>query len=214
MFTTTKWLLPAAALAMVSGTAEARPLLLSDLPPELWSLPSAQANLPDAQQAPVSGTASWYGHSHAGRRMSNGVRFDPQALTAAHATIPLGTKVKVVREDTGASVVVTITDRIGTCSRVLDLSQGAAAQLDMLQVGLAPVHLVSVTGAALNLLPAAPADASRCARRTTQRTARTTTSHKAAHVAAAKATHATVHRVSHVATMPVTHRAGQTAQRT
>src|ERR1700755_1886340 len=102
MFTSTKWLLPAAALAMVSGTADARPLLLSDLPPELWSLPSAQADLADPP-AHVSGIASWYGHDHAGRRMSNGARFDPRALTAAHATIPLGTQVKVVREDTGAS---------------------------------------------------------------------------------------------------------------
>jgi rare lipoprotein A len=145
--------------------------------------------------------------------MSNGARFDPRALTAAHATIPLGTQVKVVREDTGASVVVTITDRIGSCRSVIDLSQAAAAELGMVRAGLAPVHLVSVAGAELNWLPATPADASPCVRRAAQRTARGVTSHRPTDGVASKIVHATVHRVSHVRAKTHVH-TGPAPQRT
>jgi len=88
----------------------------------------------------IEGHASWYGPGFAGRKTASGERFDPNALTAAHRTLPLGTKVRVTNLHNGRSVLVTITDRgpyIGR--RVLDLSQGAARELRMVQRGVARV---------------------------------------------------------------------------
>ncbi len=88
------------------------------------------------------GTASWYGgRAWAGHRMSDGTRYNEDALTAAHASLPLGSQVRVVLADTHRSVVVTITDRPGTRTRIIDLSRGAAAALGMLSRGLAQVRL-------------------------------------------------------------------------
>lgn len=92
-----------------------------------------------------TGTASWYGAEFAGRPTASGVPFRPQALTAAHRTLPFGTKVRVTRPDTGASVVVVINDR-GPYSggRIIDLSEAAARQLGMLTSGTATVKLTVV----------------------------------------------------------------------
>lgn len=92
------------------------------------------------------GVASWYGGRHNGRRTASGTRFDQRELTAAHAFLPLGTRVRVVREDTGEAVVVTITDRIGTHRRVIDLSRSAAVALDMIGPGVAPVRIEVING--------------------------------------------------------------------
>jgi len=100
------------------------------------------------------GTASWYGADHAGKRTTSGEIFDPARLTAAHATLPLGTRLLVVRQDTGASVVVTINDRIGTHRRVIDLSRGAADALGFLRTGLAQVRLVAETSGTFIPAPA------------------------------------------------------------
>ena len=135
-----------AALAMVS-VASARPLLLSDLPPDVRALPNARASSPPVAAAQGAwqqeGVASWYGADHAGRRTSSGEVFNPAGLTAAHATLPLGTRLLVVREDTGASVQVTVNDRIGTLRRVIDLSRGAAEAIGLVDIGLAQVRLVA-----------------------------------------------------------------------
>ena len=89
-----------------------------------------------------SGEASWYGGRHNGRRMSNGAAFDDTQLTAAHASLPLGTKVRVTMQDTGASVVVTVTDRQPPkYVRVIDLSRGAASRIGLLSRGTAMVTL-------------------------------------------------------------------------
>ena len=61
-----------------------------------------------------SGLASWYGGSWHGRPTTSGVRFDQEAMTAAHASLPMGTRVRVVNQDGGRAVVVTINDRPGT----------------------------------------------------------------------------------------------------
>jgi rare lipoprotein A len=84
--------------------------------------------------------ASWYGEQFSGRKTASGVRFDPRGLTAAHKTLPLGTKVRVTNPRTGASVLVTVTDRgpyIGR--RELDLSKAAAREVGILTRGVAPV---------------------------------------------------------------------------
>jgi rare lipoprotein A len=76
------------------------------------------------------GTASWYGKAHAGRRTASGERFDPNALTAAHPSLPFGTRVRVKNLDNGRSVVVRVNDRGPfTGGRVIDLSRAAARAL-------------------------------------------------------------------------------------
>ena len=89
-----------------------------------------------------TGTASWYGGSEwQGHRMSNGDRYEQDRLTAAHATLPMGTKVLVSLVDSRRSVIVTVTDRPGTRTRIIDLSRGAAAALGIMDRGLAKVTL-------------------------------------------------------------------------
>ncbi|MGA2448132.1 MAG: septal ring lytic transglycosylase RlpA family protein [Polyangiaceae bacterium] len=107
------------------------------------------ANLPAEEPfAGQTGYATWYGPGFAGRRMANGQRFDPRAMTAAHRTLPLGTWVDVTRRDTGRTVRVRITDRgpFGEPTRIIDLSKRAAEQLGMIRKGVAPVELRVVAG--------------------------------------------------------------------
>jgi rare lipoprotein A len=93
-----------------------------------------------------SGEASWYGGWHQGRPTSSGERFDERAMTAAHARLPLGSRVRVTLRDTGRSVVVTINDRLPPKRwRVIDLSRGAAARLGMVDQGLGDVTLTPVS---------------------------------------------------------------------
>lgn len=89
-----------------------------------------------------TGIASWYGGVRwQGQRTSSGVRYDQDALTAAHATLPLGSRVRVTLANSDRSVIVTITDRPGTHSRIIDLSRGAARALGILSRGIAVVTL-------------------------------------------------------------------------
>ncbi len=87
-----------------------------------------------------TGLASWYGREQQGHLTANGEHFDMYALTAAHKTLHMNTRVRVTRRDNGRSVVVRINDR-GPYShaRIIDLSYAAAKQLDMLDRGVAPV---------------------------------------------------------------------------
>lgn len=114
---------------------------------------AAPAVAPDPDAGPVwsdasgrwrqTGIASWYGGKRwQGRRTTSGEHFDDQALTAAHATLPLGSQVRVIVADTGRSVVVTINDRPGTRRRIIDLSRAAAARLGILERGVATVTLL------------------------------------------------------------------------
>jgi rare lipoprotein A len=98
------------------------------------------------KDAPVGkvqhGTASYYGKGFAGRRTASGERFDPNGMTAAHKTLPFGTRVRVTRLNSGASVIVTVNDRCGcTHGRLIDLSEGAARKLDMISIGVVRVRL-------------------------------------------------------------------------
>jgi rare lipoprotein A len=87
------------------------------------------------------GTASYYGAAHQGRRTADGSRFNPNELTAAHRWLPFGTKVSVTLQDTGRSVVVTITDRLYSARRVIDLSMASARLLGMVRQGVGTVSL-------------------------------------------------------------------------
>jgi rare lipoprotein A len=93
-----------------------------------------------------SGMASWYGSVLQGHRTASGRRFDMNELTAAHRTLPFGSKVKVTDLRNKRSVVVTITDRgVLFPERVIDLSYGAAKELQMVKSGVDPVRLELVT---------------------------------------------------------------------
>jgi rare lipoprotein A len=88
------------------------------------------------------GEASFYGRELAGNRTASGERFNPNALTAAHRTLPLGSKLKVINKANGKSVVVRINDRGPFHGRrVLDVSLAAAHQIGMYRAGKATVRM-------------------------------------------------------------------------
>ena len=91
----------------------------------------------------AQGMASWYGPGFHGRRTANGERYDMHALTAAHKTLPFGTKVRVRSLYTGKEVVVRINDR-GPYrhSRIIDLSLGAISALGLRHRGVTEVVLL------------------------------------------------------------------------
>ncbi len=97
--------------------------------------------------ATASGWASWYGPGFHGGRTANGERFDMNDLTAAHRTLPFGTRVRVTNIATGNSVVVRINDR-GPFhgSRVMDLSRGAASVIGLTASGVARIRMEILDG--------------------------------------------------------------------
>lgn len=101
-------------------------------------VPSAPATTTTSQR----GQASWYGAALHGNLTASGERFDMNALTAAHNTLPFGTRVKVTNLSNGMSVVVRITDRGELLpGRIIDLSYAAAGRIDMISAGVANVQL-------------------------------------------------------------------------
>jgi rare lipoprotein A len=90
----------------------------------------------------LQGLASWYGHPHHGRITASGQRFDMYAPTAAHRTLPLGTRLRVTNLLNRRSVIVTVTDRGPFVkNRVIDLSYAAAREIGMIGPGTASVQL-------------------------------------------------------------------------
>ncbi len=74
--------------------------------------------------------------------MANGKKFSQHKLTAAHKTLPLGTKVKVINLSNHQSVKVRITDRGPFIQgRIIDLSKKAAKRIDMINTGVVPIEL-------------------------------------------------------------------------
>ncbi|AQU88999.1 hypothetical protein B0W47_09680 [Komagataeibacter nataicola] len=95
------------------------------------------------------GLASWYGTGRqSGHATASGEQFDPDALTAAHAQLPLGTRVRVHALSTGRSVVVRVNDRGPYHGhRIIDLSPEAARQLGILGRGVSTVEIEPARGA-------------------------------------------------------------------
>lgn len=91
------------------------------------------------------GVASSYGRDFHGRKTSSGETFDMNAMTAAHKTLPLGVYVKVRHKRTGREIVVRINDRGPFVrERIIDLSEGAAHKLEMVQEGVASVKITAL----------------------------------------------------------------------
>ena len=96
---------------------------------------------PEATRARESGYSeegrvSYYAEKFHGRKTASGERFDKNAMTAAHRSLPFGTKVAVTNLDNGKSVVVTINDRGPyAADRILDVSPAAARKLGLIGKG-------------------------------------------------------------------------------
>jgi peptidoglycan lytic transglycosylase len=100
-----------------------------------------------ASQTGQVGWASWYGKQHHGQKTASGETFSRWQLTAAHRSLPLGTKVKVTNLRTGQDVVVRINDRGPQGEgkrRIIDLSEAAAKRIGLVQRGVDRVQIVVV----------------------------------------------------------------------
>lgn len=131
---------PAAAPPVAEGESAASVL------PSGTATPSDALPTEGSLQELERGAASWYGLQFHGRRTANGERFDMRALTAAHKTLPFGTRVRVRSLVNGREVDVRINDRgpyVG--GRIIDLSHAAAEALDMLGMGIKQVVLSSAS---------------------------------------------------------------------
>ncbi|MCB1475645.1 MAG: septal ring lytic transglycosylase RlpA family protein [Rhodobiaceae bacterium] len=96
-------------------------------------------------KAAQCGIASWY--SHAGKRTANGEIANPAGFTAAHRSLPFGTKVTVTNIRNGRSVVVRVNDRGPFVKgRVIDLSKAAAAQIGLVATGTGKVRVDGASG--------------------------------------------------------------------
>lgn len=126
------------------------------------SRPGPERAVPGAEW---TGQASWYGHPHHGRRTASGEVFDRAALTAAHPTLPFGTRLLVTNLANGRSVEVLVNDRGPfAAGRIIDVSEAAAERLGARQAGVFPVR-IQVIGLPAATLPeqagAGPAPARR-----------------------------------------------------
>ena len=105
--------------------------------------PTGPSAAPPEPGRPVVGLASWYGQPHQGRSTASGEPFDKNQLTAAHRTLPFGTRVRVTNVENGQSVVVRVNDRGPfAAGRIIDVSLGAARALGMVGAGVARVEIV------------------------------------------------------------------------
>ena len=101
----------------------------------------SQPNI-EAGNAFQRGTASWYGPGFHGRKTASGERFNSYDMTAAHRSLPFGTRLKVTNETNGRSVVVRVNDRGPFAHRrIIDLAKGPALALGLTNAGTAYVSL-------------------------------------------------------------------------
>lgn len=97
------------------------------------------------------GIASWYGIEFAGKPTASGEIFNPDDMTAAHPKLPFGTFLRVTNTHNGKQVIVKVNDRGPfVAARIIDLSERAAEQLDMIVTGTAPVIVEEVNLLAIN----------------------------------------------------------------
>jgi len=109
--------------------------------------PTAKKSPAVPAKLPQTGEASWYGAQHQGKQTASGIIFDQAQLTAAHPSLPFGSKIKVTNLVNGKSVEVEITDRGPVAeNRIIDLSQAAAKALEMIDSGTTTVRLELSSG--------------------------------------------------------------------
>lgn len=139
---------------MITALVVACQLCLLVRPPTLQAENNSppETNIKEQKNSPagdepvgVEGKAYYYAKRCNGRRTSSGEIYDPRKLTAAHPTMPLGTRVKVVNLANGRSAVVTVNDR---CRKhrfeFIDLSQAAARKLGFFGKGVVRVRIVPI----------------------------------------------------------------------
>jgi rare lipoprotein A len=137
------------AVALALTGCATGPALVKAPPPEMPAprpAPGPEAPRPAPKVAPrpaeTTGTASWYGKAHHGQPTASGETYDMHALTAAHRSLPLGTRVLVTNVKNDRSVEVRINDRGPFVrGRILDLSYAAAQELGALTDGAFRVKL-------------------------------------------------------------------------
>ena len=144
-----------AACAEESGSGPSRParsaVSVQTLPlaPAAAESGCAPGELVQEPLRVLRGKSTYYANSLRGSRTSTGERYDPRRLTAAHRSLPFGTRVRVTRTDLPSSpvVCVVINDRgpFGHKSYILDLSRRAAEQLQMIRKGVVPVRIDVLT---------------------------------------------------------------------
>lgn len=101
---------------------------------------------------PQEGIASWYGKEYHGRTTASGERYDMMAMTAAHRTLPFGTRVRVTNLENGRQVTVRINDRGPFIrGRIIDLSYAAARRINMIRQGLVRVRVDIISSPLANL---------------------------------------------------------------
>jgi len=135
------------AESVSASSSEPKPLLLPEdvveaLDPPAVVLPEPKVRVvPDVAKV-ITGEASWYGPGFYGNRTANGEIYRRGTLTAAHRTLPFGTKVRVTNLWNGRSAVIRINDRGPfVAHRVIDLGHGAASTLGLTSSGIAEVRL-------------------------------------------------------------------------
>ncbi len=114
------------------------------LRPVKLSIRSGEVRNADLPALPniVSGIASYYAEKFNGRKTASGAIFSNELLTAAHMTLPFGTRVRVTSLNTGKFVDVTINDRGPyTPGRMIDLSKAAFSAIDSISHGIVPVTM-------------------------------------------------------------------------
>jgi hypothetical protein len=112
------------------------------LTPSLGKFPGSGNFAPKVSPVNNMGRASWYGPGFVGKKTASGDIFDDNKLTAAHKTLPLGSKAKVTNLSNGRSVRVEINDRGPFVDgRIIDLSKAAAHELGMVEDGVVQVRV-------------------------------------------------------------------------
>jgi rare lipoprotein A len=131
------------AVPVIVSCAGKAPLPAAQAVPEGPAPASAAAPaLAPEQVYRETGTASWYGRELQGRRMADGVTFDMEGLSAAHRILPLGTVIRVTNLDNYKTINVRVSDRGPFVrSRIIELSYGAAKELEFVRQGTARVRI-------------------------------------------------------------------------
>src|SRR4051794_26830097 len=114
--------------------------------PSVETSPALESSVPKSGPS-QTGIASWYGPGFHGKTTASGQTYDQHDHTAAHRTLPLGTRVRVTNLDNGKSTEVTIIDRGPFAkNRIIDLSEAAAEDLGMIGKGTGRVRLEVIDG--------------------------------------------------------------------